>query len=126
MTDEEYERAVISWLAPRGYLITKVDVVDVEVVETPSRFEEFWTAYPISKGKEAARKAFERLENLGLAQEILDGLARHEFTSDLKYVPHASTWLNGKRWEEKAPKFKKPQVGNRDRSALDAFLSEDS
>jgi hypothetical protein len=72
-------------------------------------FERFWATYPRHAGKQAAAKAFAKIdpdeELLGL---MLAAVARQR-TSDQwqrdggQFVPHAATWLNGRRWEDEAP-----------------------
>lgn len=74
---------------------------------TPLRgFDEFWTAYPRKQSKAAARKAFERLhpdsELLGV---MLSAVKRQRESPQWQrdggqYIPHASTWINGHRWED--------------------------
>jgi hypothetical protein len=67
-------------------------------------FERFWLAYPNKKSKEAALKAWAKINpNEQLTTEIFDGLRRATTSADwLKesgaFVPHPATWLNGKRW----------------------------
>lgn len=131
MTDDELERSLVSWLALRGYLITKVDVVDVEITEVLDPFDEFWASYPRKVGKPLARKAFAKAGDPG---QVLSGLYHWRevgaFAPVEKYRPHASTWLNQKCYlDDPVPygqdSFKKPQVGSRTRSALDDWLNED-
>jgi hypothetical protein len=78
-----------------------------EVEEKRSlRFAEFWDAYPRKIGKEAALKAFSKVDPTDdLLQTMLRALASAKQSQAwLKdgggYIPHASTWLNGKRWED--------------------------
>ena len=80
-------------------------------------FETFWKAYPRKVNKQAAEKAFKKLKpNEDLFKAIMAGLENHknskQWTRDNgQYIPHASTWLNGKRWEDElesagnAPKY---------------------
>jgi hypothetical protein len=72
------------------------------------RFAEFWAAYPRRVGKEAARKAFDkRRPGEELLATMLAAIARQvrspEWIKDAgQYIPHASSWLNGARWEDEA------------------------
>jgi hypothetical protein len=74
--------------------------------EYSSAFEVFWKAYPRKVNKQAAEKAFNKLKpNEDLFKAIMAGLENHkksnQWTRDNgQYIPHASTWLNGKRWED--------------------------
>lgn len=71
----------------------------------PDGFDEFWTAYPRRKNssKADARKAYIRALKAGAdPTTILAGAntyARDRNGHDQQYTAHASTWLNGKRWE---------------------------
>lgn len=142
MNDVEFEKATVSWLASRGYLIQKLEPGEIpgtfEVplpLERPlsapeSRFNEFWAMYPRKVGKEAAKKIFEK-NDLATQQDIIDGLNIHieanAFSNEKCYIKHPSTWLTQKVWKDEPEKraFPKPQIGNRNRDALDAFLQED-
>lgn len=69
-------------------------------------FDIFWQAYPRKTAKDAARKAWVKLNPKGeLFERIMDGLNRSvQFDRgfrDPQYTPHPATWLNGKRWEDK-------------------------
>ena len=69
-------------------------------------FETFWKAYPRKVNKQGAEKAFKKLKpNEDLFKAIMAGLENHKKSKqwtrdDGQYIPHASTWLNGKRWED--------------------------
>lgn len=71
--------------------------------EIPDEFEEqFWPLYPATHrgrpGKEAARGAFGRARRHHSLETIMEGLARYQFDNNPRYVPHAVTWLNQKRF----------------------------
>lgn len=66
-------------------------------------FENFWAAYPRRIGKGHARRAYAKALKLEEASVIIS--AAIEFSnivsgSDIKYVPHPTTWLNGERWDD--------------------------
>ena len=70
------------------------------------QFEEFWTAYPFRRGsKWNAFECFQKCIKRSVeAIEIIDGARRFASVVQLeerdpRYVPHATTWLNGRRWE---------------------------
>ena len=67
-------------------------------------FEEFWAAYPRKVAKAVARKAFARLseqQQLDACKAIANHIAYWKAKeTDLEYIPHASSWLNGERWED--------------------------
>lgn len=75
-------------------------------------FVRFWSAYPRSVGKLAARKAFLAKVAVGAdPEEIVAAADRYGVRCRLigkepQYTPHPSTWLNEGRWmdpEEEAP-----------------------
>jgi DNA-binding transcriptional ArsR family regulator len=80
-----------------------LELVAVDAAPEPS-FDDFWKAYPRHEGKAAAEKAFAKARLLVPAAQLVaaavtyrDHPARNQ---NPKYLPHASTWLNGQRWED--------------------------
>lgn len=65
-------------------------------------FDEFWTTYPRSEGKAAARKAYPKALTKISHPDLMANLRRllPSMAEDPQYAPHASTWLNGERWED--------------------------
>lgn len=69
-------------------------------------FPKFWKLYPNKVGKAAAQKAWAKLKVTDdLFALIADGLAKQVVSEGWvkdggKFIPHPSTWLNGKRWED--------------------------
>lgn len=69
-------------------------------------FDRFWSVYPNGKGKQAAKKAWDKLKpNLSLCQQMSNALKWQvktwEWTHDQgRYIPRAATWLNQRLWEE--------------------------
>jgi hypothetical protein len=76
-------------------------------------FDAFWSAYPVKKGKLAARKAWDKLK---LSDDVIKLIAENLKArmdagewEDKQYVPHPATFLNGRRWEDEvSPVTKKP------------------
>jgi hypothetical protein len=69
---------------------------------TRDYFAEFWKLYPKRVAKEAARKAFSKLD---MTDELFDEIAKAIIiqeldTDDLTYVPYPASWLNARRWED--------------------------
>ncbi|WP_222863945.1 replication protein [Pigmentiphaga aceris] len=68
------------------------------------RFDRFWQAYPRKVDKQDARDAFARLmPDEALLDLMLESIRRSTAAglwSDVKYVKHASTWLNSACWED--------------------------
>lgn len=74
--------------------------------ELPEDFEEFWDAYPKRVNKSTAVKAFKRLKpDSELLEKIFADLRVRCQTEDWrkedgKFIPHPSTYLNQRRWED--------------------------
>ncbi len=67
-------------------------------------FDAFWNAYPRKVAKAAAQKAFNKLkvndEVLVLMISALDKQKQSKQWQDKQFVPHATTWLAQRRWED--------------------------
>lgn len=69
-------------------------------------FGEFWAAYPRKIGKGAAEKAWRKIApdealSIGIVKAVNEQRACEQWQREGgKYIPHAATWLNGKRWED--------------------------
>lgn len=73
-------------------------------LDTPF-FLAFWQAYPRRIGKGDARAAFTKAatrNDPNLIVQAALAYAQHvlETGTEQKFIPHASTWLNGERWED--------------------------
>lgn len=80
----------------------------------------FWKEYPRGEGK---AKALERILRLKpddeLQKKIMGTLLTYKATEqwqDPKYIPHATTWLNAKRWEDEI----KPGQNGKPKSAFES------
>lgn len=69
-------------------------------------FERFWSEYPNHKAKQDAFKAWQKLKpSEALQASILKAIAAQRQGEDWvkeggRFIPHAATWLNGKRWTD--------------------------
>lgn len=74
---------------------------NITTKESPymSRWSEFWKKYPSKKNKHKSQIAFKNLSAKD-QKAAIEGLGSYEFSKDRRYVPMASTWLNGRRWED--------------------------
>jgi len=72
-----------------------------EIKNTCAIFDQFWVIYPRKTGKQAASKSFAKLSNAD-QQEAVNNIARLYSETPAQFVPHPSTYLNGKRWEDQA------------------------
>ena len=74
-------------------------------------FENFWVQYPRHTAKKSAFKAWRAVNPKGInptqdeqeaiLYDIAVRLGRGEWQEE-QYIPHASTYLNGRRWEDEA------------------------
>jgi hypothetical protein len=65
------------------------------------QFEVFWKAFPRKTDKARAKRSFLRLTKTD--QELaVSNIARLYSETPAQFVPHPSTYLNGKRWEDQA------------------------
>lgn len=65
-------------------------------------FDKFWSQYLRKEGRAAAEKAWAKIsqpDKQAILQALPAHVAEHE-TKELKFVPHAVTWLNKKRWQD--------------------------
>ncbi len=73
-------------------------------------FDVFWSSYPRKTAKQDAFKAFEKLHLVnGDFEKVLAALEAAKASEqwgrdDGKFIPHASTWLNGRRFEDEGHK----------------------
>lgn len=97
-------------------------------------FSEFWKTYPRKVARANAEKAYlSALKGGSTHGEIMAGLARYVpiwAHTEVAYIPHAATWLNGKRWnDEQDPDGPKPKPPNNPRpsngSGWREYISEE-
>tara|TARA_Y100000114_G_scaffold119266_1_gene113902 strand:+ start:328 stop:942 length:615 start_codon:yes stop_codon:yes gene_type:complete len=78
-------------------------------------FEKFWKYYPRKVSKKKAREVFLKIDR-SLHHLIIKRAGVFQWTSkdtELRFIPHASTWLNQERWEDvDMKKIKKPSLNN--------------
>lgn len=93
-------------------------------------FPEFWKLYPRKVNRLEASIAYARLApDAQLALKILiavnvqktHGCLRAKPNGDVQYIPHASTWLNQRRWEDEVESPSAP-TDHRTDYAIDTVL----
>jgi hypothetical protein len=72
-------------------------------------FEQFWDGYPRKENKKRAETAFKNLSKQNQLKAIQDSGERYKHT-DKKFIPHATTYINGERWNDEKPKSQKQVV----------------
>jgi hypothetical protein len=81
-------------------------VIEPKPLSKLEGFEQFWKLYPRKVNKAKAGKAWEKLApNSELTRVINQALARQATSLDWlksggQFVPHPTTWLTGRRWED--------------------------
>lgn len=64
-------------------------------------FDKFWSQWPLKVAKAAAFRAFQRARKVAPVETIMDGLKKYTASKpEWQAWAHASTWLNGRRWED--------------------------
>ena len=94
--------------------------IEPDIYSAEHSFGMFWAIYPRKIGKAQAQKVWTRITKKVPAETILDGL-RSQLpilkAKETQYIPHASTWLNQERWNDKPCDLGKPAetrtTGNR-------------
>lgn len=73
-------------------------------------FNKFWKMYPRKVGKYAAAVAFKKqikhIDFLELVKKVEQFAKEHNNTEE-RFIPHAQTWLNQKRYEDVKKEIKK-------------------
>lgn len=88
-----------------------LDVDVFGVANGRSRFLDFWHGYPRKVGKGAAEKAWDKIHpDDSLAEKILAAVSAQQWSPDTRFIPHPSTWLNEKRWEDEPFEARKHMV----------------
>lgn len=77
----------------------------------PDRFQRFWEFYPRGENRQRAVQAWDKLQpDDGLIRTMGLALMAQMSSEDWQRgvgIPYASTWLNGRRWEDEV----KPSIG---------------
>lgn len=113
----------INAISTRYQVAPVADVSDHQETETEksrdreAAFDSFWQEYPNHTAKANALKAWGKVP-AELHPEVMTAVALQKrspaWTKDGgQFVPHAATWLNGKRWED--------QIATAGRSQTDVF-----
>lgn len=97
-------------------------------------FEKFWSAYPRKEGKQKAKAAFEKVNvHMDVLLNAIEQQKKSaQWTKDGgQFIPHPTTWLNGKRWEDEvvmagsARMGANGHLGAAEKAAIQRILDED-
>lgn len=85
-------------------------------------FDQFYKAYPRKVGRYAAEKSFKRLAEKEKTLAI-EGLSNYiKFwegnKTEKQFIPHPSTWLNQKRWEDELEDLKEVVESEKENETL--------
>jgi len=73
------------------------------LVQQAARFDEFWSAYPVKKGRAAAAAKW-KSKNLDAIADTIIADVKRRLAEDRQwrdgYIPHGSTYVNGHGWED--------------------------
>lgn len=82
--------------------IQNTDILNTEI--NTYSFEKFWEIYPRKQDREKAKSKWIKLKPTDtLTTQIIESVERHKKSKqwqDKQYIPLATTFLNGKRWED--------------------------
>ena len=91
--------------------------IEKENIKEKENFEKFYSSYPRKVGKANVEKWFVKNKpNEELMNIILNSLEEHKKLKqwqDKQYIPHPTTWLNQKRWEDDLSKEEKVTETNK-------------
>lgn len=78
-------------------------------------FQTFWSAYPKKAGKPAAARAWKAAHINGELSAVLEDVANRAASPDWqkeggKYIPHPTTYINQRRWEDENPSAAPQQI----------------
>lgn len=98
-------------------------------IYTPE-FEKIWSVYPRHDGKAEAQKAFDKLKpSEELITAMLSAIAKQteKWRNDGgKFIPHCSTWLNQRRWEDEGIVLQEtPTLSAEEKAARDKHRAEE-
>lgn len=90
---------------------TKSKITKTKEVSYTEQFEKFWNEYPEKKGKGKAYDVWNRLSQqekdiciVAIVKQVKNNHFRNK--SGVDYIPHPTTWLNQKRWEDEVKEEK--------------------
>lgn len=67
-------------------------------------FKRFWDLYPRKTNKKKAKDSFlKKCTDENILNKMINAVInqkKSEQWQNMKYIPHATTWLNGERWED--------------------------
>ena len=98
--------------------IPQCNVIKFNVTESNinPQFDAFWIQYPRKAGKFTAKRSWEKINpDQDLQKKILESLERFKksmswMKDNGKFIPHPTTWLNQKRWEDEVEIYESKSI----------------
>ena len=92
----------------------------------PIGFDDFWSVYPRKVSKQAAIKAWKAAKiGTGLVDTIIEDVKRRCNTewkdAEIQFIPHPTTYLNQRRWEDETAPVERTNRGERNQSTNPAL-----
>jgi len=88
----------------------KQEVKKVKNVKEYISFDDFWHHWPKKTDKQKAEKAWNKLKVTDeLYQQIINHCTKAYLTTEKKFIPNPSTYLNNARWEDEIISNQPPQ-----------------
>lgn len=89
-------------------------------------FDKFWNIYPRKTNKKKARDLFmKKCIDENILNKIINAIIyqkKSEQWQNIKYIPHATTWLNGERWEDEV--IISDNIQNTEKNNSDDWMKE--
>lgn len=90
-------------------------------------FDAFWMRWPRKVAKVEATKAWKQVvtpEDEPLIHSALDWQLPMFERRDPEHIPHAATWLRGRRWDDEKPATAKPPLTDEQKRVLARIQSQ--
>jgi uncharacterized protein YdaU (DUF1376 family) len=87
-------------------IIDNKDLIKNDKLKVNEVFDFFWNAYQKKGNKQTSLTAFKRLtkkEMLEIKEHIPKYLENHHRNGKMQFLPHFSTYINSKRWNDSLP-----------------------
>jgi len=85
---------------PRA-LETNPRAITAEKARIEADFDDWWQIVPRKVGKGQARRAYHAARKKAAAEELTEGIRRYARSlngTEVAFIAHPATWLNGERW----------------------------
>jgi len=119
--DTGVELTITTELEP--FNVEPLNIKEKLISPSSDAFDEWWDAYPLKKGKGAARAAYTKARKKVPADKLQGAVEifRDDPNRGDTYLPHPTTWLNEERWDDEPyqePGQKARKMTNAEQGAL--------